>query len=537
MTDEDNGSRGRGQDRRSTGHRLVNRRRVLQTTAAASAIGLAGCGSGGDGGDSDGSDGGGGGTPTATTGDGGGDSSGDGSSSDGEDGGSSSGLPTQEQGVKEWGKRINEHCKKADIDWRQFEGSSLIIGMSIHPFETTSKPLLSYFEDLTGITVQYNTFPEDQLWQKLTLDLNSETGVFDAFWMGLWPSARYHKAGWVKDLNQFIDNASLTDKDWYAMDDYSDTALDAFTMPGDELIGIPTGLEAYGNLAYDRPTFEKLGLDVPDSYPAMRDAAKEIHESDEVDMAGITSRASSTTLSTANWGTMHKSYGADWIDYENREAVLNSNEGVAALEMFAEMMGDYGPADISSYDWYKSLSAYAEGQVAMCYCVDAAVAIFGNRNERTGWVPPVPGPDGDQVANTWEWAFGISDYTSNPGAAWLFLQWATCRPMNLLASTKQWQGQPPYGHVRSNWLFDQPEYQEVGQSKEWQTVHNEGLSMVPRDPPPVPYHVPQNMDIMTEGAVAMNAAVSDQKSAQQALNDATPKITDLAKQIPDAYLE
>jgi multiple sugar transport system substrate-binding protein len=148
----------------------------------------------------------------------------------------------------------------------------------------------------------------------------------------------------------------------------------------------------------------------------------------------------------------------------------------------------------------------------------------------------VPGPEGDQSASTWEWAMGISQYTDNPGAMWLFLQWATCRPMILLNNVQQWEGQPVYGPARSNWLFEQDEYLENGPKESWREAHRQGMEMVPSSPPPVPLHTPQNMDMMTEAAVAMNSAVTDNKSAQQALSDAAPPITEFAQDIPDQYL-
>ncbi len=500
---------------RSSRRPLVDRRRVLQTIGGASVVGLAGCSS---------NDGSGGGTST-----GGGDGSGG--------GGGSSGLPSRSAAVQEWGERINQHCRQAGIDWKQFEGTSLITGMNVHPFTSVTEPLLPYFEELTGISVQYNTFPEDQLWQKLTLDLNSQTGVFDGFFLGLWPSARYHNAGWVKDLNQYIDDSSLTDTDWLALDDYPQAALDAFTYGDDDFIAMPFGIEAYGCLGYDKPTLETVGMDVPTDYPSMRDVAKAIQESDEVDRAGICSRASSTTLSSANWATVFKSYGADWLDYGNRQATLDSSQGVASLEIFSEMMGDYGPADIGSFDWYRSNQAMGNGRVGMILHTPSAIGPWTTeQRQRTEWVPPVPGPDGDQVASTWEWAMGISQYTDNPGAMWLFLQWATCRPMILLNNVQQWEGQPVYGPARSNWLFEQDEYLENGPKESWREAHRQGMEMVPSSPPPVPLHTPQNMDIMTEAAVAMNAAVTDTKSAQQALSDAAPPITEFAKEIPSEYL-
>jgi multiple sugar transport system substrate-binding protein len=494
----------------------LSRRRAIEVLAASGAVALAGCaGGGGDGGSTDG---------------------GDGGSSDGGSG-DSGGLPSKSAAVEEWGQRINEHARDAGIDWRQFEGTALTFGMNVHPFTQVTEPLLPYFQELTGINVQYNTFPEDQLWQKLTLDLNNETGVYDGFFLGLWPSAQYHNAGWVRDMNEFINDASLTDRDWLALDDWPDSALNAFTYGDDDLIALPFGVEAYGAVAVDRPSLETVGMDMPSSYPEMRDVAKAIHESDEIERSGVASRASSTTLSSANWATVFKSYDADWLDYGAKEATLNSDAGVASLEIFAEMMGDYGPSDIGTFDWYKSNQAMGNSQLGMVLHTPSAIGPWSQEQvDRTEWVPPLPGPDGTQLASTWEWGAGISEFTSNPGAAWLFMQWALSRPMMLLTNTVQWEGQPSYGPARSSWLFEQDEYQEKGPKSSWREAHTRGMEMVPSDPPPVPLHTPQNMDIMTEAAIAMNKAVTDSASAQEALDTAAPKITEFATEIPDSYL-
>lgn len=493
----------------------VSRRRVLQSLGVSAAVGLAGCGGGGGGSTS---------TPT------------EGSSNSGGSG-SDSGLPSQSEAVEEWGQRINEHARQSGIDWEQFEGTSLIFGMNVHPFTSVTEPLLPYFEELTGISITYNTFPEDQLWQKLTLDLNNESGVFDGFFMGLWPSTRYHNAGWVKDLNQYIGDSTLTDQDWLAMDDWPESSLAAFDKGDGDLVGMPFGVEAYGALAYDVPSLEAVGMDPPSSYPELRDVAQAMHESDDVSRAGICSRASSTTLSSANWATVFKSYDADWVNYNSREAALNSDRGVKSLSIFAEMMGNYGPQDIGNFDWYRSNQAMGNGDVGMALHTPSAIGPWTQEQiDRTEWLPPLPGPDGTQLASTWEWGLGISEYTENPGAAWLFMQWALSRPMMLLTNTQQWEGQAVYGPARSNWLFDQDEYQELGPKTSWKEAHRQGMEMVPSDPPPVPLHTPQNMDIMTEAAIAMNSVVTDSASAQDALDSVAPTITEHAKEIPGEYL-
>jgi len=483
----------------------ISRRNVLQALGVSATVGLAGC-SGGNG-------------------------------TNNSNGNGSSNGPTDAD-IEQWGERLNDHAREADIDWKQFEGDSLVFGMNVHPFTALMEKFLPYFEDLTGINVQFNTFPEDQLWQRLTLDLDSETGQFDGFMLGLWPGSQYHGNGWTHDLSGFFEDPSLTDQDWFAMDDFPEGVMASYRLGADgDLIGIPFGVEGYGAVGYDAPTFDNLGLEPPTDYPSMLEAAKTIHESDETDRIGIVSRASSTTLSSANWATVFKSYGADWIDYDAQEAVLNSPAGVESLEVFAEMMGQYGASDIGSFDWYRSNQAFGNGQAGMVLHTPSAIGPWTDEQlARTEWVPPVPGPDGQQIAAPWTWGLGVSEFSRNAEAAWLFIQWAISQEANLLQSTPVWPGHSPYGWAREDYIFDTPEWEEHGLQDSWVEAHQQALNMIPSDQPAVPLDIPQNMDIMSEAAIAMNFAVTGEKTAQEALDDAAPKITEHAQDIPEEYL-
>lgn len=482
------------------------RRRFLTTVSAAGALGLAGCIA-----DSGGGDG----------------------SSSGSSGGS---LPSRQEGVQTWGERINSYAKQADIDWKQFEGTKLRMGMNSHPFTDATQPLLPYFKDLTGIDVTYDVYAESDLWNKLRTQLSNEQSTYDGFFMGLWPSAQYYEAGYPKNLSEYANDPEISDRKWFHWEDFTENALKSFTYQGD-LSSIPFGVEPYGCLAYDKPTFEKVGVSEPTNFDELEDVARKISQSDEVERAAIGSRASSTPLSTANWASMFRSYGADWISYTKQEAELNSQQGIAALEKFATLMGDYGPADIGSFDWTQNIQTYGQGQLAMAYVTASVVgSIPQTQRERTKWLPPLEGPNGDRVAANWQWGLGISEFSNDPKATWLLLQWLTCRPGQLYTSSPQWEGQPFYGWARNKWLFDQSEFRPGNLGENWQETFNEGMSLVPATPPAVPLDVPQNMDIMSEVATAMNSAVTG-TPANKVLNNAAPSITRIAEQIPGAYIE
>ena len=48
---------------------------------------------------------------------------------------------------------------QAKINWRQFEGQKLTIGLNKHSYTESLLPLISEFEALTGIKVEYLILP------------------------------------------------------------------------------------------------------------------------------------------------------------------------------------------------------------------------------------------------------------------------------------------------------------------------------------------------------------------------------------------
>ena len=66
------------------------------------------------------------------------------------------------------------YYRQAKINWRQFEGQKLTIGLNKHPYTESLLPLISEFEALTGIKVEYLILPENEYGAKLTADLSNQ---------------------------------------------------------------------------------------------------------------------------------------------------------------------------------------------------------------------------------------------------------------------------------------------------------------------------------------------------------------------------
>jgi multiple sugar transport system substrate-binding protein len=52
----------------------------------------------------------------------------------------------------------------------------------------------------------------------------------------------------------------------------------------------------------------------------------------------------------------------------------------------------------------------------------------------------------------------------------------------------------------------------------------------------VPIDTPQNMDIMSQAAIAMNSSVTRTKDAKPALDEAATEVSKIVDDIPEAYI-
>jgi hypothetical protein len=66
---------------------------------------------------------------------------------------------------------------KAKIDWKQFKGEEITVGVIPAGYFNNLIDVAGAFEDLSGIKVHFDKIPPGQIRQKAMLDLSSKTGV------------------------------------------------------------------------------------------------------------------------------------------------------------------------------------------------------------------------------------------------------------------------------------------------------------------------------------------------------------------------
>ena len=97
------------------------------------------------------------------------------------------------------------------FNWKRFQGKELFLLLTKHPFIDVLEKNIPEFESLSGMKVKWETLPEIQARQKMTVEMTANSGGIDAFFTSLHvEKKRFWKAGWYHPLNKFLADATLT---------------------------------------------------------------------------------------------------------------------------------------------------------------------------------------------------------------------------------------------------------------------------------------------------------------------------------------
>jgi multiple sugar transport system substrate-binding protein len=313
------------------------------------------------------------------------------------------------------------------VDWMQSKGTEIRFLMNKHPFTSYLEPKVAEFEKMTGIKVTLEVFPEDQFRNKRMIELNAGGKVDGYMIMPGQAKLHYWKAGWLKPLDAYIADASLTEADWDVKDFFAGP-MKGSSMEGQQ-IGIVINAEA-SLLSYRKDLFDRFKVKVPETMQELEQAAK-FFTGKEVDgekMVGITLRGKGAAA-TSQWVDFLYSFGGSWTNAQGKSN-LASPESIAAFKFYGDLLRNYGPKGGTMLHWAESTSIFMEGKAAMIFDANVFKSLYENPKEskvagKVGYTTIPAGPAG-RVPHVSNWSLAISG-TSTPErqkAAWLFIQWA-----------------------------------------------------------------------------------------------------------------
>lgn len=321
------------------------------------------------------------------------------------------------------------------FDWRNYQGDELHLLMSEHPLSTAIKKNLSQFESKTGIKVTIETLSETDYMVKILTALQSGSGSYDAFMTSQPMNYQYAAAGWIEDLQPWVDDPKQTAPD-YDFKDFFPALIDSerwdktpFGGAGKGgLWAIPANEEGYA-LFYREDILKKNGIAVPQTIDDLISAATKLNGSTfgGKKIAGFVSRGDKTYPTLNPFSTFAGGYGVK--DITDGKATINSPEGIEAVKKWVEVMGQ-APKSAATYTWYEAQQDFLAGNEAFYIDADHMSEAFEAEGSaiagKVGYALPPEGPKG-RASSMWVWSLGMNAASKHKGAAWQFIQWATSK--------------------------------------------------------------------------------------------------------------
>jgi len=309
---------------------------------------------------------------------------------------------------------------------KPFDGETISFVTANHPWGDAIKPFLPEFEAATGITVNVESFFEDQLTQKLTVQFASGSTTPDVFmYRPLQEGKLFYKNGWLNDLDSYTkDDAE------YDFEDFFKTAVGT-TMVEGKLAGIPIITEQE-ILYYRKDLLEEKGIAVPKTIDELVAAAKLLHDPKN-EMYGFVARGQLSPLVTQVSSFIY-SEGGDFIT--DGKASVNTPEAIKGMTIYANLLKDYGPPGVLNMSWPQAIGIFAQGKVA--FYTDAN-SIYKNATDpekskigdNVGFAVFPAGAAGSKPYNVTSWGLAMNAKADNKDAAWEFIKWASSKEIVL----------------------------------------------------------------------------------------------------------
>jgi len=319
-----------------------------------------------------------------------------------------------------------------NIDWQQFKGAEInAIGLAM-PVSESYKSRLDQFKALTGITVNLEQLNDADRRKKEIVDFTSGMGEYDVHQIGYSQREEFAKPGYLEHLDKYLNDPTLTDKEWYDFDDYPKDNIASGYSDG-KLVFIPFTSEFF-LLWYRKDIFEEYNIAVPKTMNELWDTAEkltELRNAGKIKEYAWAERGM-PGAGEAGWNLFCTGYRFDFqfIDYENMTTYVNTPRGKEVLTYYTSMIKNFAPPGSQNWQWPEIAQSFKTEQVCMTTGGNASSPYLEDPKEskvvgRVGYAPPPMVPGGKDPL--WVWGWAINKDSKNKGAAWLFVQWATSK--------------------------------------------------------------------------------------------------------------
>lgn len=307
-----------------------------------------------------------------------------------------------------------------------YKGTTIRLVLANHAWTDAIVPVLPEFEELTGIKIEYESYGEEQLNQKLNTEFIAGNAGIDVFMTRpLQEGSHMELNGWYEDLRPYGEADAE-----YDLNDFTPASIGAVTF-NDVLTAIPLVTEQEV-LYYRKDILEEKGIAVPTTLDELYAAAEKLNDP-ENEFYGFVARGQRSPLVT-QFSSFLYSYGGDWFNRETYTATINTPEALEAIKMYSDLLKNFGPPGVLNMHWAQCIGVFNAKQVALY--TDAS-SLYPNLLDPTksdvaavtGVAKFPAGPKGSIMYDITAWGLAIYKDSQNKEAAWEFIRWATGKEM------------------------------------------------------------------------------------------------------------
>jgi|SRR5271157_335614 len=295
--------------------------------------------------------------------------------------------------------------------------------LTIQPHQVAAQNLQTWFEAISGATVNLTVVGYDVVTEKAVLDVTSgadQVDVVEYWYPGL---GEMVQDGVLENLDKwYSDNAS-----WLNTADYYQDYFDAFTKIGNSRYGIPYDGDLH-LLWYYKPLLAKYNLQPPTTWDEYLNVEKTITQGEHGAAYGSAIMGQKVPLIII--GTFLSrlgAYGGTFFD-KNGNPVVDSPEAVAALTALVEET-KYSLPTATATGFNEAIAGWLTKKVAMMeFWTDLGAMSDDPKSSQVGGdygveaMPAGPGPNGVSIAPVNAgFGMGVSTGSQNKACAYQFL--------------------------------------------------------------------------------------------------------------------
>lgn len=331
---------------------------------------------------------------------------------------------------------------------KPFKGKNITIKYSTEatpPSVVLESLVKKDFTAHTGINVEVEIVPLEQVLQKLTQDVAGGLGSYDLYYLDQSWMATFSRDT-IDGREMYRDQPSLAMPN-YDFADFLQPLTDGICLYEDKLVSLPFDIPIFF-VMYRKDIYDKLGLKAPTDLDDYLGNAQAIQEEMGDKIFGTTGQMKSGHYSLeCDWTNWLWCHGGSIFGADNKFSG-NDERGIAAMEYWLKLKENM-PPDVTNWTWDGEWQSMSEGLAAQVYSWGEFFPGLDNpeSSQVSGLLEPSP-PLRAKVRTPGQSGFGeipgtahqggsglaVSRHSKNIDASWIFAQWGTSADMNVRVS-------------------------------------------------------------------------------------------------------